>query len=69
AADAFKETRMESLQSFAEIYGIKELQEREPESDTRVHIATVQAMAGHRQGKNACRVRPRSRSNRPPPLG
>ncbi|MFN9924589.1 MAG: type I restriction-modification system endonuclease, partial [Cyanobacteriota bacterium] len=44
AADAFKETRMESLQSFAEIYGIKELQEREPESDTRVHIATVQAM-------------------------
>ena len=44
AADAFKETRMESLQSFADIYGIKELGEREPESDTRVHIATVQAM-------------------------
>jgi type I restriction enzyme R subunit len=44
AADAFKETRMESLQSFADIYGIKELNEREPESDTRVHIATVQAM-------------------------
>ena len=44
AADAFKETRMESLQSFADIYGIKKLGEREPESDTRVHIATVQAM-------------------------
>jgi type I restriction enzyme R subunit len=44
AADAFKETRMESLQSFADIYGIKELGEREAESDTRVHIATVQAM-------------------------
>jgi type I restriction enzyme R subunit len=44
AADAFKETRMESLQSFADIYGIKELGEREVESDTRVHIATVQAM-------------------------
>jgi len=44
AADAFKETRMESLQSFADIYGIKELGEREPESDTRVQIATVQAM-------------------------
>jgi type I restriction enzyme R subunit len=29
AADAFKETRMESLQSFAAIYGIKELGERE----------------------------------------
>ena len=44
AADAFKETRMESLQSFADIYGIKELDEREAESDTKVHIATVQAM-------------------------
>jgi type I restriction enzyme R subunit len=44
AADAFKETRMESLQSFADIYGIKELGEREVETDTRVHIATVQAM-------------------------
>ena len=44
AADAFKETRMESLQSFADIYGIKELGERDAESDTRVHIATVQAM-------------------------
>ena len=44
AADAFKETRMESLQSFADIYGIKELGEREAENDTRVHIATVQAM-------------------------
>ncbi|WP_255145386.1 type I restriction-modification system endonuclease [Synechococcus sp. ATX 2A4] len=44
AADAFKETRMESLQSFADIYGIKELDESETDSDTRVHIATVQAM-------------------------
>ena len=44
AADAFKETRMESLQSFADIYGIKELWERDTESDTRVQIATVQAM-------------------------
>ena len=44
AADAFKETRMESLQHFADIYGIKELKEKEVESDTRVHIATVQAM-------------------------
>ena len=44
AADAFKETRMESLQSFADIYGIKDLGEREAESDTRVQVATVQAM-------------------------
>jgi len=48
AADAFKETRMESLQSFADIYGIKELGEREVETDTRVHIATVQAVISPR---------------------
>ena len=45
AGDAFKETRMESLQTFAAIYGIKELGERVAEPDTRVHITTVQAMA------------------------
>jgi type I restriction enzyme, R subunit len=44
AADAFKEIRMESLQSFADIYGIKELGEKDVDTDTRVHIATVQAM-------------------------
>ena len=45
AGDAFKETKVESTQRFAEIFGIKELGERELEGDTRVHIATVQAMA------------------------
>ena len=45
AGDAFKETKVESTQRFAEIFGIKELGERVLESDTRVHIATVQAMA------------------------
>ncbi len=45
AGDAFKETKVESTQRFAEIFGIKELGERMLESDTRVHIATVQAMA------------------------
>ena len=45
AGDAFKETRMESLQSFAAIYGIKELGDRVVDDDTRVHITTVQAMA------------------------
>ncbi|MFW6731092.1 MAG: type I restriction-modification system endonuclease [Synechococcus sp.] len=44
AGDAFKETKVESTQRFAEIFGIKELGERELEGDTRVHIATVQAM-------------------------
>lgn len=44
AANAFKETRMESLQTFADIFGIKELKEKDPDSDTTVQIATVQSM-------------------------
>lgn len=44
AANAFKDTRMESLQTFADIFGIKELDERTPDSDTAVHIATIQGM-------------------------
>jgi type I restriction enzyme R subunit len=44
AANAFKDTRMESLQTFAEVFGIKELDEQPPDSDTAVHIATVQGM-------------------------
>jgi type I restriction enzyme R subunit len=42
AANAFKDKRMESLQTFAEVFGIKELDEQSPDSDTAVHIATVQ---------------------------
>ncbi|CAG1014606.1 Type-1 restriction enzyme R protein [Anaerolineales bacterium] len=44
AANAFKDTRMDSIQSFADIFGIKELDEATPDSDTAVHIATVQGM-------------------------
>jgi hypothetical protein len=44
AANAFKDTRMESLQTFAAVFGIKELDEQSPDSDTAVHIATVQGM-------------------------
>jgi len=44
AADAFKDTRMESLNTFAETFGIKEIDEPTPDSDTTVHIATVQGM-------------------------
>jgi type I restriction enzyme, R subunit len=44
AANAFKDTRMESLQTFAEVFGIKELDQQKPESDTAVHVATVQGM-------------------------
>lgn len=44
AADSFKDTRIENLQSFADIFGIKEIDEAHPEADTMVHIATVQGM-------------------------
>jgi type I restriction enzyme R subunit len=44
AANAFKDTRMDSIQSFADIFGVKELQEASPDSDTAVQIATVQGM-------------------------
>ena len=44
AGNAFLETRMESLQTFADIFGIKSLKEMDVDSETRVHIATVQAM-------------------------
>jgi len=44
AANAFKDTRMERLQTFADIFGIKELNEQVPDTDTAVQIATVQGM-------------------------
>ncbi|MBM7124418.1 type I restriction-modification system endonuclease [Dyella flava] len=44
AANAFKETQMESLQRFAEVFGIKEIDEQRPDADTKVHIATVQGL-------------------------
>lgn len=44
AANSFKDTRMERLQTFADIFGIKELKAQSPDDDTAVHIATVQGM-------------------------
>lgn len=44
ASDAFQDTRMESLQTFANIFDIKDLEDTEPDRDTKVHIATVQSM-------------------------
>jgi type I restriction enzyme R subunit len=44
AANAFKDTRMENLNTFASVFGIKELDEAAPDTDTKVHIATVQGM-------------------------
>ena len=44
AANSYKDTRMERLQTFADIFGIKELQAQTPDIDTAVHLATVQGM-------------------------
>jgi type I restriction enzyme, R subunit len=44
AANAFKDTRMDGLQAFADIFGIKELNESSLDTATAVHIATVQGM-------------------------
>ncbi len=44
AANVFKDTRMESLQTFADVFGIKELDEQRTDSDTAVHVATVQGL-------------------------
>jgi len=44
ATNAFKDTRMENLQTFADTFGIKELEDIAPDSDTSVHIATIQGM-------------------------
>ncbi|MDP2829196.1 MAG: DEAD/DEAH box helicase family protein, partial [Sulfuricellaceae bacterium] len=44
ATNAFKDTRMENLQTFADTFGIKELDEQAPDGDTAVHVATIQGM-------------------------
>jgi type I restriction enzyme R subunit len=44
AANAFNETQMESLQRFSEVFGVKEIDEQQPDTDTKVHIATVQGL-------------------------
>ncbi|MBI2391032.1 MAG: type I restriction-modification system endonuclease [Deltaproteobacteria bacterium] len=44
ATDAFKEARIETTRTFADIYELKELRDIRPERDTRVHFATVQGL-------------------------
>lgn len=44
AANAFKDTEITGLQKFADIFAIKELEDRNPERETSVHIATIQGM-------------------------
>jgi type I restriction enzyme R subunit len=44
ASDAFKDARIETNKSFADIYELKELKDIKPEPDTRVHFATIQGL-------------------------
>lgn len=44
AQDAFKEFRIEGDLLFSSIYDVKELEDKVPDSKTKVHVATVQAM-------------------------
>jgi type I restriction enzyme R subunit len=44
AADEFTTTRVVSGKAFADIFGLKKLQDTEPESDTKVHICTIQGL-------------------------
>lgn len=43
-ANVFKDSRMENLQTFADIFEIKELGDTVSDRDTKVHIATVQSL-------------------------
>jgi type I restriction enzyme R subunit len=43
-ANAYKEARLENLQTFAEIFDLKELEDIKPDSDTKLQIATIQGM-------------------------
>lgn len=42
--DALQSTKLENLQSFPEIYDVKGLRDITPDTDTKLHVATVQGM-------------------------
>jgi len=44
AANAFKDARLEGLQTFSQIFDLKEMGEVQPDPDTKLHIATIQSM-------------------------
>lgn len=44
AQDAFNDVHVEGAQTLAQIYDVKDLKERLPDLDTRLHVATVQAL-------------------------
>ncbi|MBB6095624.1 type I restriction enzyme R subunit [Povalibacter uvarum] len=45
AEDSFGETRVDTVQTFADTFGVKGVDATTPDTATRVHIATVQGMA------------------------
>lgn len=44
AEDAFKEATLEDLLNFTDIYDLKSLDDKTPETHTKIHIATIQGM-------------------------
>jgi len=44
AGNRFKDVQIENLQTFADIYDIKQLDDIKPDPDTRLHLATIQGM-------------------------
>lgn len=56
AMDFFKDIVVEDLHTFAKIYDVKEIGEKKPEIDTKLHFSTVQAMVkrifNNEEGKN-----------------
>ncbi|MBK8715819.1 MAG: type I restriction-modification system endonuclease [Nannocystaceae bacterium] len=43
-ANAYKDARLENLQTFTQIFDMKELDDIKPDSDTKLQIATIQGM-------------------------
>ncbi len=43
-ANAYKDARLENLQTFTEIFDMKVLGDTKPDADTKLHIATIQGM-------------------------
>lgn len=44
ATDAFNDVHVEGFQALKDIYDLKELKDKLPEKDTRLHVATVQSL-------------------------
>lgn len=44
AQDALKTTTLEGLQTFAQLFDVKELEDVQPDPDTKLHVATIQGL-------------------------